>query len=162
MAFASMFIVSFLAFSAVAIILFFLVYIPIKITFYILQSIGLYKISKTNSYKYPFIAWIPCISQYIIGRYNKNSKLGILYSVLTIMKYMLIIAIFNFDNSILFYLFLAYLAIYFIFDIFIMNMFYKKVFKNPNIYTIITACTLVFAKPIFIFMAKYKIKNNNM
>ena len=62
----------------------------------------------------------------------------------------------------LFYLFLAYLVIYFIFDIFIMNMFYAKLFKSPNIYTIITACTLGFAKPIFIFMAKYKIKNNNM
>lgn len=162
MAFASMFIVSFLAFSAVAIIIFLLIYISIKIMLYIFQSIGLYKISKINGYKYPFIAWIPCISQYIIGRYSKNSKWGILYSVLTIMKYLLIIAIFNFNSSTLFYLFLAYLVIYFIFDIFIMNMFYGKLLKSPNIYTIITACTLGLAKPIFIFMAKYKIKNNNM
>lgn len=162
MAFASMFIFPFLALSVVAIIVLLIIYILIKITFYIFQSIGLYQISKANGYKYPFIAWIPGISQYIIGRYNKNSNFGILYSVLTLMKYLLIIAMFNFDNYILFYLFLAYLAIYFIFDIFIMNMFYTKVFKNPIIYTIITACTLGFARPIIIFIAKYKIKNNDM
>ena len=164
MAFASIFIVQFfasvLAFSAIAIIIIFLIYISIKSIFYILQSIGLYNISKINGYKYPFIAWIPCISQYIIGRYNKNSKFGVLYSGLTIMKYLLIIALFIINNDIIFYLFLTYLAIYFIFDMFIMNMFYKTVFKNHIIYTIITVCTLGFAKPIFIFIAKFKIKND--
>lgn len=160
MAFASMFIFTFLAFSAVAVIIFLLIFILIKFAFYIFQSIGLYKISKYNGYKYSFIAWIPCISQYIIGRYSKNGKYGILYSILTIMKYILIVPMFYLDNPIYLNFFLAYLIIYFIYDILIMDMFYKKVFKNSNVYTIVTACTLGFIKPVFIFMANFKIKNN--
>ena len=161
MAFASMFIIPFLAFSIVAIIVF-LIYILTKITFYIFQSIGLYKISKMNGYKYPIIAWIPGVSQYIIGKFNKSSRLGVLYSILTIMKYLLIVVVFSFDNFVLFNLYLVYLVIYFVFDVFIMDRFYTKIFENPNIYTIITTYTFGFAKPIFIFMARYKLKNNNV
>ena len=161
MAFASMFIFQFLVFSVVAIIVF-IIYILIKIAFYIFQSIGLYKISKMNGYKYPIIAWIPCVSQYIIGKFNKSSKLGVLYSILTIMKYLAIILLFNSNNFILFNLYLVYFVIYFVLDVFIMDRFYTKVFENPNIYTIITTYTFGFVKPIFIFMARYKLKNNNV
>ena len=117
MAFASMFIFPFLVFSVVAIIVFIIYIFLIKIAFYIFQSIGLYKISKMNGYKYPIIAWIPGVSQYIIGKFNKSSKLGALYSLLTIMKYLVIILLFNSNNFILFNLYIVYFVIYFVLDV---------------------------------------------
>lgn len=152
MAFASMFIFPFLAFS----FLFIILAILIKIALYIFQSIGLFRIARVSGYKYPFIAWIPCISQYIIGRFAKSNQIGVSYSILALLKYLLVIALFFIGNEIIINLFLIYLIIYFVIDMLIINLFYEKVYKNSNVYIILTIVTLGLMKPIFIFMSRIK------
>lgn len=155
LAIGSMFIV---AFIYISIILFFI----IKILSYILESIGLAKIAKKENYKYPYIAWILGLSHYILGKYCSDSdekRNGLIYCFLTTVKIIFIILIFTTDavkNSTLLIIAILYLFIYFIIDMKYMNKFYKKEFKNYQIFTVLTVITLGLLKPIFIFISAKK------
>lgn len=137
----------------------------VKIITYILESIGLTNIAKKQNYKYFFIAWIPGFSHYILGKYcskKNNTTLissGIIYCILTIIKLILIILILKTkisQNLTIMFIIIIYFIIYYIIDMIYMSRFYKKVYKHPKIYTIITIITLGMFKPIFIYTSKIK------
>lgn len=127
-----------------------------KFILYIFQSFGLLNIARNENYKYPYIVWIPGISHYILGKFTTNNIKGTIYSILTIIKILLFISTIFVENSILFYTFLIYIIIYFIIDMLMMNKFYKKVYKQPQIFTVFTIITLGLLKPIFIYTVKIK------
>jgi len=136
-----------------------------KIISYIFEGIGLTNIAQKENYKYPYIAWIIGISHYILGKYcsDKDEKTnrinGIIYSILTTVKIIFVILIWKtkiIENSILMLIIIIYFIIYYIIDMIYMNKFYKKVYKNPKIFTILTVITLGIFKPIFIYTSKIK------
>lgn len=122
-----------------------------KFMLYIFQSFGLLNIAKKEQYKFPYIAWIPGLSHYILGKFCMDNTKGIIYSILTIIKLVLFIIVIFIDNTILFNTFLIYVIIYFIIDMLVMDKFYKKVYNNPQVFTIFTIITFGILKPIFIY-----------
>ena len=158
LAIGSMFIVVFIY---IAIILFFIV----KIISYVLESMGLTKLAKKENYKYPYTAWLLGISHYILGKYcsdkdeRTNKRNGILYCILTTIKIIFIILIFatnTVKNSTLLLVIILYFLIYFIIDMIYMNKFYKKTYKNYQIFTFLTVITFGLLKPIFIYISTIK------
>lgn len=139
---------------ALLIICFLIIWGLIKFILYIFQSFGLLNIAKKEKYSNPYIAWIPGVSHYILGRFCIGNKQGIWYAVLTVIKVILFISIIFIDNTILFYSFLIYTGIYFIIDMLVMNRFYKKVYKHTEFFTISTIITLGLLKPIFLYIAQ--------
>ncbi len=127
-----------------------------KFVLYIFQSFGLLNIAKNEKYKYPYIVWIPGVSHYILGKFCLSQKKAIIYSILTIIKITLFIGAILINNNILFYTVLIYTICYFIIDMTVMNKFYKKMYKNPEIFTILTIITFGLLKPIFIYTIKIK------
>lgn len=155
MAFAVLGLPIFLAIGFFSII-FIVCFAIIKFILYIFQSFGLLNISKHEQYKYPYIAWIPCASHYVLGKFCMGNKEGIIYGLLTLVKLILIISVILVENTILFHIFLVYIIAYFVIDMLIMNKFYEKVYKNPQIFTIFTIITFGLLKPIFIYTVKIK------
>ena len=137
----------------------------VKIILYILESIGLTNIAEKENYKYPYIAWILGISHYILGKYcsdkdeKTNRRHGIIYCILTTIKIIFVILIYStniIENSAMMLIIIIYFIINYIIDMIYMNKFYKKVYKNPKIFTILTVITLGMLKPIFIYTSKIK------
>ena len=83
-------------------------------------------------------------------------KKGILYSVLTLIKAILTICIIYIESTSLLYIWLIYIVVYFIIDMLVMNKFYKKVYKNSEIFTVFTIITFGLLKPIFIYTTRIK------
>lgn len=55
---------------------FFLIFLVIGIVLYVLGSIGLYTMAKNKNIENPWIAWIPIIQVYILGRIIRTLKIG--------------------------------------------------------------------------------------
>lgn len=142
-----------------------ILWIILKMILYIFESIGLTNIAKKGNYKYPYIAWILGISHYILGKYcsDKDEKTdkrhGIIYCILTTIKTIFVILICStkiIENSTMMLILIIYFIIYYIIDMIYMNKFYKKTYKKPEIFTVLTVITLGMLKPIFIYTAKIK------
>ncbi len=138
------------------IICFLVILAIVKFTLYIFQSFGLLNIAKKEGYKYRYISWIPGLSHYILGKFCLKKNLAIIYTILTVINILLFVLVIFIENSILFYLFLVFTILYFVIDMLVMNKFYKKVYKTPEIFTIFTIITFGFLKPIFIYTSRIK------
>lgn len=133
-------------------------YINIKFVSYMFQSNGTFRLSMENGYKYPFISWIPCFSNYIIGKFAKGTNIGVIYtilSILNVLKYLLLIPMHK-GNDILRFIFIVYPIFYFFFDMIVMSWFYTKVYTKPKKYILITIFTLGLTKPFFVFANRFK------
>ena len=51
---------------------------------------------------------------------------------------------------------LIYMVIYFIINMLVMNNFYKKVYKKPELFTIFTIITFGLLRSIFIYLSRIK------
>lgn len=131
-------------------------YLVISFILYIFKSFGLLRIAKSENYKYPYIVWIPIVSNYVLGKYCMDKNKSIIYSILTAINLVVSTYLFYLNNEILFYISLIYIVIYFIIDMMVMNKFYKKVYKTPELFTILTVITLGLLKGIFIYTARIK------
>ncbi len=127
-----------------------------KFILYIFQSFGLLNLARKEQYQYPYMAWVPGLSHYLIGKFCCNNKKAILYTVCTIIKLVLTISMVMISNRILFYTWLIFIIIYFVIDMLVMNQFYKRVYKQPQLFTIFTIITFGLLKPIFIYTSKIK------
>lgn len=127
-----------------------------KFILYIFQSFGLLNLARKEQYQYPYMAWVPGLSHYLIGKFCCNNKKAILYTVCTIIKLVLTISMVMISNCILFYTWLIFIIIYFVIDMLVMNQFYKRVYKQPQLFTIFTIITFGLLKPIFIYTSKIK------
>ena len=133
-----------------------IIYTIIKFILYIFQSFGVLNIAKKENYKYPYTVWIPFVSEYFLGKFCMDNKKGILYAVLTLIKAILTICIIYIESTSLLYIWLIYIVVYFIIDMLVMNKFYKKVYKNSEIFTVFTIITFGLLKPIFIYTIRIK------
>lgn len=140
----------------VVFILIWIICLIVKFILYIFQSFGLLRISKKEKYKFPYIVWIPAISHYVLGRYCMDKVRSIIYCILTLIKIITLYILLTTTNNILFYISIGYIIFYFIIDMLVMNKFYKKVYKKPELFTILTIITFGLLKPIFIYISRIR------
>ena len=161
MAFVSMFLIILFILIFIFFIIGCIIFLNIKLSLYIIQSIGLIKIFNSDNFKYSYLLWIPGFYQYFIGKYACKNKIAILYCIMSILKYFVFIAyLLYFKYSNIFLILNIYLFFYFILDMIVFNLFYKKLYKNYRIYTIITILTLGITKPICIIRYLSSINSN--
>lgn len=146
----------FVAGFMVIIIIIWIIYLILKFILYIFQSFGLLRIAKKEKYKYPYIVWIPGISHYILGRYCLDKNKSIIYCILTLISIIMLGIFCTTSNDFWFVFSKVYNIIYFIIDMIVMNKFYKKVYKKPELFTVLTIITLGLLKSIFIYTSKIK------
>ena len=145
-------------------IIFWVIYILIRFISYIFNSFGLLRIAKKEKYKYPYIAWVPVLSEYILAKYCLSKKKAIIYCILNGLNYITVIFLlksFSFGiNEILLknivIVLSLYMLIYFIIEMIVMNKFYKKVFKCSEFFTITTIISFGLLKPIYIYISRFK------
>lgn len=135
---------------------FLIIYAIIKFTLYIFKSFGLLRIAKAEKYKYPYLVWLPIISNYILGKYCMDKKKSIIYCILSVIKILLSLCFLVSESEILYYAFIIYTIFYFIVDMIVMNKFYKKIYKTPELFTILSVITFGLLKSIFIYTARIK------
>lgn len=128
----------------------------VKFVLYIFQSFGLLRIAKKENYRYPYLVWVPAVSQYYLGRYCMNKNLSIGYAFLAALSIGLPIAAWLLHAPIWTWTALGYGIAFFVVDMLVMNRFYKKVYKAPELYTILTVLTLGLLKPVFLYMARFR------
>lgn len=143
-------------FMVVAIVIL-IIYLVLRFILYIFQSFGLLRIAKKEGYKYPYIVWLPGISHYVLGRYCCLNKIKcIIYCFLTLVSIISLHIFWITSHDVLYPISKIYNIIYFIIDMIVMNKFYKKVYKTPELFTILTIITFGLLKPIFIYTARIK------
>ena len=131
-------------------------YILIRFILYIFKSFGLVQLSKREGYRFRYIAWIPFVSNYVIGRLAFNRKGGIAYFIASLLKTLSVICIFFVNNTIVFYISLVYIIIYFVFDMITINRIYAKRYKASDVFTIFTIITFGVLSSIFIYTTRIK------
>lgn len=55
---------------------FFLIFLVVGIVIYILGALGLYTMAKNKNIENPWLAWIPIVQLYILGRIIRTLKIG--------------------------------------------------------------------------------------
>ncbi len=137
------------------VILVLVTYVMINLILYVFRSFGLLRIAKNEQYKYPYIVWIPVISNYVLARYCMDKKKSIIFLILSIFDLLILIPylIVSGLNEIFLEI---YTVFYFIIEIIVMNKFYQKVYKTPELFTILSIITLGFLNSIFIYTARIK------
>ena len=137
-------------------------YLILKFVLYIFNSFGLLNIARSEKYKFPYIAWIPCIGEYITGKFVLNKILGYVCAGFSLLKLVSMYFMITTDITPVFYICLAIIVAYFIFEMLIMNMFYKKVYKHSQIFTLFTIITFGILKPIFIYTSRFQNKSRHI
>ena len=146
-------------FSAVIVvmILFYICYAILKFILYVFKSFGLLRIAKKENYKYPYVVWIPFVSNYILGKYCMDKKKGIIYLILSIIKFLIMLIYFMLSEvDALYTISLIYSIFYFVIDMIVMNKFYKKVYKTPELFTILSIISFGLLNSIFIYTARIR------
>ena len=150
-------------FSAVIVvmILFYICYAILKFILYVFKSLGLLRIAKKENYKYPYVVWIPFVSNYILGKYCMDKKKGIIYLILSIIKFLIMIIFFMLSEinalyDALYTISLIYSIFYFVIDMIVMNKFYKKVYKTPELFTILSIISFGLLNSIFIYTTRIR------
>lgn len=133
-----------------------IVFVFVKFVLYVFQSFGLLRIAKKEGYRLPCLVWVPAVSQYYLGRYCMSQKLSVGYALLAALSLGLPAAAYLLQFRVLMWTALGYGAVYFVVDMLVMDRFYKKVYKVPELYTVLTILTLGMLKPVFIYMARIK------
>lgn len=137
-------------------ICFLVIYAIIKFILYIFKSFGLLRIAKNEGYKYPYLVWIPIISNYILGKYCMDKRKSIMYASLSAIKILFTLCFVIIASDPLYSVFMIYTIFNFIVDMIVMNKFYKKVYKTPELFTILSVITLGLLKSVFIYTARIK------
>ena len=167
-----------LFFTIVMISIIALIIIKIIIT-YIFENIFLYKVSKREKYKYPFISFISPINKYYLGKIANSPKVSI-YLVISYTFLLLFCLAFyityKFDSlnpSLLKTIFDSFLNIMnyiplsliiiliignFISNIYLSHKIMKKtVGKNSTLFTVLNILTLGISRPIILFAIRNKV-----
>lgn len=131
-----------------------MIYLVTRFILYLFQSFGLLRIAKNENYKYPYIVWIPILSDYVLARYCMNRVKSLIFCLFTLIFWISFAIFFTTSNSILYHLTFIYNLAYFVLDMFVMNKFYKKVYKKHKVFTILTVVTIGLLKPLFIYTTR--------
>lgn len=132
---------------------FFLVYLIIQLVLYAIESIGIFRLALRNKNKFPYLAFIPGINQYFLGKYTFSSHFGIILAILSVIKLIGFIFIWGTKFLNLDTLYLYYSVFYLCINIILMHKFYQKKYIKSYVFTILTILTLGYSKPIFIYIS---------
>ena len=139
--------------------IFFLIVIYLVIT-YIFESLALARMCKNSNYKHSFLAWIPFYNKYILGKIVNKKVLGMIVAIANLFIIMIAVYLYitNIFNAILSIALLVLVIVAFVLDIIIShNIFKKSTFKYHDIFTIFSALSLGFLRPIFLFILRNNI-----
>lgn len=134
---------------------FIILYAIVRFITYIFESFGLLRIAKKEKYKIPYLVWVPGFSHYVLARYCTDKTKSFIYSILAIINIPVTIFLLIQNIGAEPWL-IIYGIVYFIIDMLVMNTFYKKVYKTPELFTITTIITFGLLKPIFIYTSRIK------
>lgn len=127
---------------------------------YIFDSLAFYGMAKKKGLNHAFTAWIPFYHKVLFGRITGKNTLGILSAICNVLALACLLS--RFENLYLTYvcvaLFVASLVAGFVFDLLMASVVYKSASKKyGDVFTIASALTLGFARPIILFALREKV-----
>lgn len=159
-----LFLMSILSFMFLTFIAMFLAIIIYVIMNYIFESISIMCMSKNLQYKATITAWIPFYNKYLLSRIAGSKVLGLILALFNIgTVFTGLYCYFQTEfNYIFFIMFLICIFVSFILDIVVSHKIYKNVTpKYGDILTVLSVISLGILRPIFLFIIRNKVKNDN-
>ena len=132
------------------------IYLFLRFVLYVVQSFGLLRIAKREQYPHPGIVWIPGAAHYVLGRFCMDKRMSIAYAITSLLSVVVLVTFFSTYNDILAVLEMVFSVAYFVFDMIVMKKFYRKVYRKPELLSILTICSVGLLKPVFIYLARIR------